>query len=57
MINPEALGDKSDDQLMRLITLGLAVHWTAASEHLGLREVTGIAERMAKYIETGERPA
>lgn len=46
-----------DEQLMRLVTLGLAVHWTA-HQPLGAVDMTfgdlfAIAERFGQYVEHG----
>ena len=44
-------------QIMRLITLGLAVHWTAHqpadAAEMTFADVFAIAENFARYIESG----
>lgn len=53
-MNPD---DMDDEQLMRLVTLGLAVHWTANvksnAEDVTFGDLFTIAERFGLYIEHG----
>lgn len=46
-----------DAQLMRLVTLGLAVHWTAhtdpEAEAMTFGDLFAIAERFGEYVENG----
>lgn len=53
-MNPD---DMDDEQLMRLVTLGLAVHWTtnvkSNAEDVTFGDLFMIAERFRLYIEHG----
>lgn len=51
MMDPD---DMSDEQLMRMVTLGMAVVFAGPSDHI--RNVCAIAEHFAHYIETGQKP-
>lgn len=53
MMNPD---DMDDAQLMRMVTLGMAVIWTTTTGDIGVHEVCNIAEEFAAYIETGQKP-
>lgn len=50
-MNPDEM---DDNQIMRLVTLGMAIVWTATGGP-GFPGVFDIAEAFAAYIETGEK--
>lgn len=53
-MNPDEM---DDEQMMRLVTLALAVHWTAHqppdAADMTFGDLFGIAERFGEYVERG----